>query len=927
MQADLDDVEGLVQALLTEVELQAGGETLELQARVDKLAMELTRGTTTWRSKCDTLASEQATLEGLQTALQELSDQDHDAKVARSVEARTEAQAALEAAEGSVSAAQREVAGAEAGDGRDESNRSLQERLADAQTEATHADSEAKAADVRAKHLAKQLAEQQKALGSKQQDAGSLQKELAHQQAVVDKSTKKLQSLAFDEAAHNALEEAREAQSLEVRQAREAVDRLSQDVAGWCEFRYSPPDASFDKSRVHGVLARLVQVKDPSTTLALEVAAGSRLYQVVVDDASTAQKLLEKGRLTQRVTIIPLDKVYAPNLPSSVVNAADRMGGGKAKPALELVGSSDHLQAALKYAFGTSLVCEDAATARRLAFSREVSTRCVTLDGDDFNPSGLLTGGSRPGGRCVLATLHDLAAAEARLDAACAKLASIEHQLAATSSAQAEYNKLRQEVSLASHSLSLLQERMACSESAQLAASVAALSTELAESKQAADAARTKSKEVAAMSKNLEREIANFGREQGARLQAAKEKLKAAKAGVDRCRKALKAAEQQVAMANAERDAVGEERVGLQAKIEASTQAVAALKAEEAELRESTATSRDAYEGAVAQLNTRKKRMQESDEEIAGHRQAAARLMRAIQELDVEAHRIEKKSKAIADHGNKCAEFAAKVESEYSWVSVEKAGFGSGDYNFNNYDMRKSKLDYTEAEARREELKGRVNSKALDKLEKAESEYNGLMSKRQIVDNDRQCILQVIEDLDDKKKIAMKDTWHKVNGFFSSIFTTLLPGAQAKLVPPENQTFLEGLEVKVAFGGVWKESLTELSGGQRSLLALSLLLALCRFQPAPLYILDEVDAALDLNHTQNIGSMIKAHFPQSQFIVVSLKEGMFNNANIIFRTKFVDGVSAVTRTVTQRGRAEQQQQKGRSNVVAADTRRVLGNAN
>ena len=43
--------------------------------------------------------------------------------------------------------------------------------------------------------------------------------------------------------------------------------------------------------------------------------------------------------------------------------------------------------------------------------------------------------------------------------------------------------------------------------------------------------------------------------------------------------------------------------------------------------------------------------------------------------------------------------------------------------------------------------------------------------------------------------------------------------------------------------------------------------------------------------------MIKTHFPQSQFIVVSLKEGMFNNANIIFRTKFVDGVSTVARTV------------------------------
>jgi structural maintenance of chromosome 2 len=102
--------------------------------------------------------------------------------------------------------------------------------------------------------------------------------------------------------------------------------------------------------------------------------------------------------------------------------------------------------------------------------------------------------------------------------------------------------------------------------------------------------------------------------------------------------------------------------------------------------------------------------------------------------------------------------------------------------------------------------------------------------------------------------------------------------------------------VKVAFGDVWKESLTELSGGQRSLLALALILSLLLFKPAPMYILDEVDAALDLSHTQNIGHMLKTHFSKSQFIVVSLKEGMFSNANVIFRTKFVDGVSTVKRT-------------------------------
>lgn len=72
------------------------------------------------------------------------------------------------------------------------------------------------------------------------------------------------------------------------------------------------------------------------------------------------------------------------------------------------------------------------------------------------------------------------------------------------------------------------------------------------------------------------------------------------------------------------------------------------------------------------------------------------------------------------------------------------------------------------------------------------------------------------------------------------------------------------LQVKVAFGEVWKESLSELSGGQRSLVALSLILSLLLFKPAPLYILDEVDAALDLSHTQNIGHMLKTHFKHSQ---------------------------------------------------------------
>ncbi|KAF9503549.1 hypothetical protein BS47DRAFT_1309612, partial [Hydnum rufescens UP504] len=61
----------------------------------------------------------------------------------------------------------------------------------------------------------------------------------------------------------------------------------------------------------------------------------------------------------------------------------------------------------------------------------------------------------------------------------------------------------------------------------------------------------------------------------------------------------------------------------------------------------------------------------------------------------------------------------------------------------------------------------------------------------------------------------------------------------------------------------------------------------------PMYILDEINAALDLSHTQHIGQLFKNHFKHSQFIMVSLKEGLFTNANVLFRVQFRDGTLVI----------------------------------
>merc|ERR1711970_1589585 len=172
-------------------------------------------------------------------------------------------------------------------------------------------------------------------------------------------------------------------------------------------------------------------------------------------------------------------------------------------------------------------------------------------------------------------------------------------------------------------------------------------------------------------------------------------------------------------------------------------------------------------------------------------------------------------------------------------------------------------------ERAQDKLARKINKRVMGMIEKSERDYDDLTAKKATVARDRSKIEAVISELEVKKQETLEATWQKVNRDFGSIFSSLLPGAHAKLEPPEGApSVLDGLEVKVGFGGLWKESLSELSGGQRSLIALSLVLAML-------------------------------HFKASQFIVVSLKEGMFNNANVVFRTKFVDGVSTVTRTTTK----------------------------
>jgi structural maintenance of chromosome 2 len=101
-------------------------------------------------------------------------------------------------------------------------------------------------------------------------------------------------------------------------------------------------------------------------------------------------------------------------------------------------------------------------------------------------------------------------------------------------------------------------------------------------------------------------------------------------------------------------------------------------------------------------------------------------------------------------------------------------------------------------------------------------------------------------------------------------------------------------------------------------------MALLQFKPAPMYILDEIDAALDLSHTQHIGQLFRTRFKGSQFIVVSLKEGLFTNANVLFRARFRDSTSVVERTAQRSGSALYERDRDGENGDDRNARRRGG---
>ena len=189
---------------------------------------------------------------------------------------------------------------------------------------------------------------------------------------------------------------------------------------------------------------------------------------------------------------------------------------------------------------------------------------------------------------------------------------------------------------------------------------------------------------------------------------------------------------------------------------------------------------------------------------------------------------------------------------------------------------------------------GTVNLKALEVYDGIKQEYEKIQEKVNIILQEKEEIMRVIEDIDKKKKRAFIDTLEQINKLFSRNFSQLSDKGTATLEPVDpNQLFEEGIEMLIKVGKGKYFDTSSLSGGEKSLISLSLIFAIQEYKPYCFYIFDEIDAALDRRNSERLAALLKRYMNQGEYIIITHNDSLITAAPTIYGVSMQDKISKV----------------------------------
>jgi chromosome segregation protein len=190
---------------------------------------------------------------------------------------------------------------------------------------------------------------------------------------------------------------------------------------------------------------------------------------------------------------------------------------------------------------------------------------------------------------------------------------------------------------------------------------------------------------------------------------------------------------------------------------------------------------------------------------------------------------------------------------------------------------------------------GNVNLAAIDELTEQERRAEFLGREEEDLLKSRDALHDALKNIEKQTTAMFLDAFNVVREHFGVIFRKLFHGGKAELFLEDETKPLEcGIEIRARPPGKEVRLLGQLSGGERTMVAVSLLFSILRANPTPCALLDEVDAALDEDNTERFGRMLDEFLASSQFIIVTHSKRTMDKANLLI------GVTMPERGVSRR---------------------------
>ncbi|MFN9733824.1 MAG: chromosome segregation protein SMC [Microcystis sp.] len=627
-----------------------------------------------------------------------------------------------------------------------------------------------------------------------------------------------------------------------------------------------------DLPGICGLVAQLGEVEE-RYQIALEIAAGGRLGHVVVQDDSVAAAgiALLKQRRIGRATFLPLNKIRPPR-PQDISSL--RHARGYLDLAVNLVKFQSQYREVFNYIFGSTVVFEDIDSARYYINQY----RIVTLDGELLEMTGAMTGGSQPtrsGLRFGKISPKESSEAESLRE----RLAEIDRILTRNEEKITQVNNLISQLTQ-----QLTETRQSHRENQlslqQLSKDLQRLTTEKEDLTRQLSGQQ---EEITISRQRLEvltREIP----EVELSLQQEQEKLTALEAnhthsewqqvqGIIRSQELeLQTQENHLATVREQLKDLQNQQIRLEEKSQDSADRIIEID--------------KIITDAVNQRNIGNLEIEKLDRHILEINQALQQLSQHLGETKEKSDQLETvlrqqqnqqqqaiwQSEKLVNNQEERQTLLTTLQTEISQLESDLPN-PLPEIPESDRDFEKIQSDIRQLQKKLEALEP-VNMLALEEHQKTKERLDELSEKLQTLEGERTELLLRIENFTTLRFNAFQEAFTAVNENFKNIFATLSDGDGYLQLEDENDPFNGGLNLVAHPKGKPVQRLSSMSGGEKSLTALSFIFSLQRYRPSPFYAFDEVDMFLDGANVEKLAKMIQKQAQQAQFIVVSLRRPM-----------------------------------------------------